>query len=368
MFKKLSVIYVFYGIKIIYDLVIMFDIIVIVKGVKFKVEMVDKLLDLLFGDVIFSDVEEVDDGGYYVGNVSFQNVDMSKDGGYLMVKDLQIDGFSILGMFFILSFDGMILFQSVYIGNIIFEQDGKCVFQIEKIESNVEVVDDSLLLIFDMLIFGIWVDLFDVKDLKVQEMINKLGLINFNGNIVMKGVWVLVMGKIDLIEFLIDVCDFGKFNLMFSMLGYMLQFIKVMQDVIVVVVVNLDKKVGEVVFGMMMMGLFQQFSFNSVVICFDDVLIIKCLFDYFGKEQGVMGEQFVQLFKGMVLIMMVQLNVLELQNQVLVVVIKFFDDLKNIEIKVVFVVLVVVLMIMGVVMGVLQMLLQVFGVLVNVNQ
>ena len=368
MLKKLSATYASYGTKITYDSVTTSDTTVTAKGVKLKVETADKSPDLPLGDVTFSDVEEADDGGYYAGNVSFQNVDMSKDGGHLTAKDLQIDGLSIPGTPSTSSLDGMILFQSAHTGNITFEQDGKRVFQIEKIESNVEVADDSSSLTSDTSISGIWADLSDVKDPKAQETINKLGLTNFNGNIVTKGSWASATGKIDLTEFSIDARDLGKLNLTLSMSGYTPQLIKAMQDATAAAAANPDKKAGEAALGMTMMGLLQQLSFNSAAIRFDDASITKRLLDYFGKEQGVTGEQFAQSLKGMVPIMMAQLNVPELQNQVSAAVTKFLDDPKNIEIKAAPAAPVAAPMIMGAAMGAPQTLPQVLGVSVNANQ
>lgn len=368
MLKKLSAAYAAYGTHITYDSVTTEDTTVTAKGVKLKVETADKSPDLPLGDVTFSDVEEADDGGYYAGNVAFQNVDMSKDGGHLTAKDLQIDGLSIPGTPSTASIDGMILFQSAHTGTITFEQDGKRVFQIEKVESNVEIADDSSSLTSDTTISGIWADLSDVKDPKGQETINKLGLTNFNGNIATKGSWASATGKIDLTEFSIDARDLGKLNVTLSMSGYTPQLIKAMQDATVAAAANPDKKAGDAALGMTMMGLLQQLSFNGASIRFDDASITKRLLDYFGKEQNMTGDQFAQSLKGMVPLMMAQLNVPELQNQVSAAVTKFLDNPKNIEIKAAPAAPVAAPMIMGAAMGAPQTLPQVLGVSVNANQ
>lgn len=368
MLKKLSAAYAAYGSQITFNSVTTDDTTVVAKGVKLKVENTEKPVDLPIGDVTFSDVEEADDGGYYAGNVTFQNVDMTKDGGHLTAKDLQIDGLSIPSNPSADSLDGMILFESAHAGPITFEQDNKRVFQIEKIESNAQIADDNSTVSSDTTVSGIWADLSDVKDPKSQETINKLGLTNVNGNITTKGSWTAATGKIDVTEFSIDARDIGKINLALSMSGYTQQLMKAMQDATKAAAANPDKKAGDAALGMTMMGLLQQLSFNNASIRFDDASITKRLLDYFGKEQGVTGEQFAQSLKGMVPIMMAQLNVPDLQNQVSAAVSKFLDDPKNIEIKAAPASPVAAPMIMGAAMGAPQTLPQVLGVSVNANQ
>lgn len=368
MMKKLSAAYAAYGSQVSYESVTTDDTSVVAKGVKLKVENTDKPTELPLGDVTFSDVEEADDGGYYAGNVSFQNIDMSKDGGHLTVKDIQIDGLTVPATPAADNLDGMILFESAHTGPITFEQDGKRVFQIEKVQSNVQIADDSSSLSSDTAISGIWADLTDVKDPKAQETINALGLTNVNGNIATKGTWTTATGKVDLTEFSVDARDIGKINLTLGMSGYTLQLIKAMQDATKAAAANPDKQAADTALGMTMMGLLQQLSFNGASIRFDDASITKRLLDYFGKQQGVTGEQFAQSLKGMVPIMMAQLKVPELQNQVSAAVSKFLDDPKNIELKAAPPSPVAAPMIMGAAMGAPQTLPQVLGVSVTANQ
>jgi hypothetical protein len=368
MLKKLNAAYASYGSQITFDSATTEDTTVVAKGAKLKVDNAEKPVDLPLGDITFSDVEEADDGGYYVGSVAFQNVDLSKDGSHVTAKDLQIDGLSIPGTPSTDSIDGMILYESAHTGPVTVEQDGKRVFQIEKMEANVNVADDSSSIGFDTTVSGIWADLSDVKDPKGQETINKLGLTNVNGNMVTKGTWTSATGKIDITEFSVDARDIGKINLLVSMSGYTPTLIKAMQDATKAAAANPDKKAGETALGMTMMGLLQQLSFNSAALRFDDASITKRLLDYFGKEQGVTGEQFAQSLKGMVPIMMAQLNVPDLQNQVSAAVTKFLDDPKNIEIKAAPASPVAAPMIMGAAMGAPQTLPQVLGVSVNANQ
>ena len=368
MLKKLSAAYASFGSQLVYDSAVTDGSTVVAKGVKLHVENTDKPVDVPLGDITFDDVEEADDGGYYAGTVSFQDVDISNNGAHVTAKDLQIDGLSIPGTPSTDSIDGMILYESAHSGPVTIEQDGKRVFQIDKSETNVDIADDNSTVGFDSTISGLWADLSDVKDPKGQETINKLGLTNINGNITMKGSWASASGKIDLTELAIDMRDIGKLNVMLSMSGYTPQLVKAMQDATKAAAANPDKKAADAALGMTMMGLLQQLSFNGASIRFDDASITKRVLDYMGKEQGVTGEQFTQSLKGMVPIMMAQLNMPDLQNQVSAAVSKYLDDPKNIEIKAAPASPVAAPMIMGAAMGAPQTLPQVLGVTVTANQ
>jgi hypothetical protein len=368
MLKKLNAAYASYGSQIVADSVTADGSTVVAKGVKLKVENAEKPMDVPLGDITFDDVEEADDGGYYAGTVTFQNVDLSKDGSHFTAKDIQIDGLSIPGTPSTDSIDGMILYESAHTGPITLEQDGKRVFQVDKTEANLNVADDSSSIDFDSTVSGIWADLSDVKDPKGQEAVNALGLTNVNGNIVTKGSWTAASGKFDITEFSIDARDVGKINLTLSMSGYTAQLMKAMQDATKAAAANPDKKAGEAALGMTMMGLLQQLSFNSAALRFDDASITKRVLDYVAKQQGVPADQFTQSLKGMVPIMMAQLNMPDLQNQVSAAVSKYLDDPKSIEIKAAPASPVAAPMIMGAAMGAPQTLPQVLGVTVTANQ
>ena len=74
-------------------------------------------------------------------------------------------------------------------------------------------------------------------------------------------------------------------------------------------------------------------TFNNASIRFDDATITKRVLDYIGGQQGVSGDQLAQSLKGMVPLMMAQLNVPELQNQVSTAVNSYLDAPKSLTIS-----------------------------------
>lgn len=368
MMSKLEAAYATYGVKLTTDSVQTEGTTVTAKGMKFSVENKDKPISVPLGDVVFSDVEESDDGGYFAGSVAFKDVDVTNEGVHLTAKDLNIQGLSIPDTPSLDSIDGMVLYQSAHAGSVVAENNGKRVFEIASSDAHVNIADDNSKIDFDTTIAGIWADLSDVKDPKSQEAINKLGLTNVNGQIKLAGSWEAATGKMDLTEYSMDVRDVGKINLAFSLSGYTQAFMKALQDATKAAAENPDKKAADAAMGMTMMGLLQQLTFNSASIRFDDASITKRVLDYVAGQQGITGDALAQQLKGMVPIMMAQLNMPDLQNQVSTAVNKFLDDPKNLEVKAAPASPVAFPMIMGAAMGAPQTLPQVLGVSVNANQ
>ena len=368
MMGKLAAAYAMYGAKITSDSVTTEGTTVTAKGVKLSVDAKDKPMNIPLGDVTFSDVEESDDGGYYAGNVTFQDVDVTNDGVHLTAKDINIKGLTIPDTPSTDSIDGMVLYESAHVGPVVAESNGKRVFELASTDANVNVADDSSKMDFDATMAGIWADLSDVKDAKSQEAINKLGLTNVNGQLKIAGSWEAATGKVDVTEYSVDLRDVGKINLAFSLSGYTSAFMKAVQEATKAAAENPDKKAADAAMGMTMMGLLQQLTFNSASIRFDDASITKRVLDYVAGQQGITGDALAQQIKGMVPIMMAQLNTPDLQNQVSTAVNKFLDDPKNLEIKAAPASPVAFPMIMGAAMGAPQTLPQVLGVAVNANQ
>ena len=115
------------------------------------------------------------------------------------------------------------------------------------------------------------------------------------------------------------------------------------------------------------MGLVQQLTFNNASISFDDASITKKLLEYAGSEQGVTGEQMAQSLKGLVPIMIAQLNMPDLQNQIAAAVNTYLDDPKSLKISAEPKEPVPFPMIMGAAMGAPQTIPQVLGVTVTAN-
>jgi hypothetical protein len=130
---------------------------------------------------------------------------------------------------------------------------------------------------------------------------------------------------------------------------------------------NPNKEEANQAVGLAMLGLMQQLTINSASIRFDDASITKKALDYAGSQQGVTGDQLAQSLKGLVPMMMAQLNMPELQNQVAAAVTTYLDRPKSLTISAVPEKPVPVPMIIGAAMGAPNTIPSVLGVKVTAN-
>ena len=183
----------------------------------------------------------------------------------------------------------------------------------------------------------------------------------------MSGSWELASGKLAVDEYTFDFKDVGSLSLSLEFSGYTLDFLKGMQEAIKAAEANPNKEEANAAMGMSMMGLVQQLTFNSASISFEDASITKKLLDYAGSEQGVSGDQMAQSLKGLIPIMLAQLNMPDLQNQIAEAANAYLDDPKSITISAEPKEPVPFPMIMGAAMGAPQTIPQVLGVTVTAN-
>lgn len=329
---KLNAAYAVSGATIAYDGVEVDGDTVTVKGATLKMTAKpDQTVKI--GDVTMEGVVENDDGGYYVETVSLPDVNVTEAEASVSAKDIAIGGMSIPGNPAGGTIDDMLLYESAGTGPVVVTAKGKQVFSMEGSEGNLTRQESDAGFDFDATLTGLKADLSMVEDAKSKDAIDKLGLTNLSGEVTMKGSWEMASGNIQLEEYAFDFANIGRLNLSFDISGYTLEFFKAMQEAMKTAEANPNKEEANQAMGLAMMGLMQQLTFNSAEIRFDDASITKKALDYAGAQQGVTGDQLAQSLKGLVPIMLAQLNVPELQNQVTTAVNSYLDAPKNMTIS-----------------------------------
>ena len=320
------------------------------------------------GTVTMEGVEEDGKGGYTIETVSFENIDMTKDGATVKASDLALAGVTVPASVTGGTLDSLLMYETASTGPISVTKDGKELFSMSGMEANMTRMDADAGLEFDATFSDLKADMTRVEDPKAKDTLQKLGITSLDGEIAMSGSWTLADGKIAVDEYAFDFKDIGRLNLALEISGYTLDFIKGMQEALKAAEANPNKEEANAAMGMSIMGLVQQLSFNSASISFADASITKRLLDFAGAEQGVSGDQMAQSLKGLVPIMIAQLNMPELQNQVSAAVNAYLDDPKNIKVSAVPGNPVPFPMIMGAAMGAPNTLPQVLGVTVSANE
>ncbi|MGO7909013.1 hypothetical protein AB9F43_01910 [Rhizobium leguminosarum] len=320
---------------------------------------------LKIGDLTFEGVEEIEGGGYHANTVSFPDIDISQEEGRFSAKEIQITGLTIPANATGDTLKDILLYETVSTGPIALNIKGKDVLAIDSIESNLERQDGGFA--YDANVAGLKADLSQVEDANAKEAIEKLGLTTLDGAVTMKGIWELESGKVAVDEYAFDFKNIGRLNFAVDFSGYTLGFIKSLQEAVKTAEANPNKEEANQAAGLAMLGLMQQLTINSASIRFDDASITKKALDYAGSQQGVTGDQLAQSLKGLVPMMMAQLNMPELQNQVAAAVNTYLDGPKSLTISAAPEKPVPVPMIIGAAMGAPNTIPSVLGVKVTAN-
>lgn len=284
------------------------------------------------GDVTLEGVTE-DDDGYEIKKASFADLNVMDKGNGISAEDIYVEGISVPSNPEPGTLSSVLLAESVHVGAMKVMAENKQVMTVDELTANYTVADDESKVDFDAAISGIKVDTSSAPDPKAQETIKALGLENINGQIGMKGSWTLADGKMDINEYSFDFDNIGRLDINFSLSGYTLAFLKSMQDAVKAAEANPDKAAGQQALGMSMMGLMQQLVYNGASIRFDDAGITSKVLDYAGKQQGVDGKQFAQSLKGMLPMVLGQMNMPDLQKQISDAANAYLDDPKSLEVS-----------------------------------
>ncbi|MDF1635489.1 hypothetical protein [Mycoplana sp. MJR14] len=323
---------------------------------------------MALGDVRLEGVAEDGDGGYTVETVRFADVDRTEGDMTITATDMQLSGLVVPAKADGTSLDTMLFYERASSGPIKVTSKGTEVFSVAGMEANVIRRANDAGLDYDATVSGIKADLSKVEDPKSRDMIQKLGMTTIDGKASVKGSWTLDTGLMTVDEYAFDFTDIGRLDLSFAISGYTLEFLNAMREAVETAQASPNKEEANNAFGMSMMGLMQQLSFNSAKISFNDASLTKKVLDVVGAEQGVTGEQMAQSLKGMAPLMIAQLNMPELQNQISQAINTYLDDPKSLTITAAPAAPVPFPMIMGAAMGAPNTIPQVLGVTVKANE
>jgi hypothetical protein len=319
------------------------------------------------GTITMEGVEEDGEGGYTIETVAFQDINVTEAEATVTAKDIALNGVSIPGTVVPGTLESLLMYESATAGPVSVSTKGKEVFSMSGMEATITRMDADAGLEFDATLNDLKADLTTVEDPKAKDTLAKLGIQSLEGKVNMSGSWELASGKLAVDEYAFDFKDIGRLNLSLEFSGYTLDFLKNMQEAIKTAEANPNKEEANAAMGMAMMGLVQQLTFNSASLSFEDASITKKLLDYAGSEQGVSGDQMAQSLKGLVPIMIAQLNMPDLQNQISAAVNTYLDDPKSLKISAEPKEPVPFPMIMGAAMGAPQTIPQVLGVTITAN-
>jgi hypothetical protein len=285
-----------------------------------------------FGELQFEGVEETGDGGYTVETVLVPDIDYTQDDVRLTLVDMSMSGLVVPAKFEPGSIDSLLFYESFTAGPLTVSVKGKEMFSLESLDGEVTRRDGDTGMDIVMSGDGIAINLADVEDEKAREAFRKLGYDKLDGSIKFDMGWDLTGGRLELREYSFDFDDVGKFDIRLDISGYTIEFLKAMQEAQVAAAANPDPQAGANALNFAMLGLVQQLSFNSASIRFDDDSLTSRALEFAGSEQGVSGKQMADALKGMLPLMLGQLNIPALQQQISAAAGTFLDNPKSITI------------------------------------
>ena len=298
---------------------------IIAKGVSIKFPDAEATA---LGDIVLEDVEEDEDGGYYIGTIAAPVTKIEQGTEKFEFNGASINGLHVAAEDETDPIKQMMLYDSLEVGAIKIETGVAEVFSMEGAEATMSEYAEGEPFEFYVAINGLKGDLSKIPDPKSQEAIAALGYDKINGKITMEGTWNPTDGRMSITEGAYDFANVGRLNVKMDFSGYTPQLIKAIQD--------LNKNMegqDESAKGLAMLGIIQQMNFISASIRFDDASVTGRVIDYAAKQAGQPRDAIIAQSKAVIPFAVAQLNDPDFAAKVTEAASTYIDNPKSLEIK-----------------------------------
>ncbi|TDH38942.1 hypothetical protein E2A64_07585 [Pseudohoeflea suaedae] len=278
------------------------------------------------GDLVFEGVEESDDGGYTVDRARLDDIDYAAENTRVTMKDIEVAGLVIPGTPGTDTIDQILFYDSFSTGAIAVSVDGKDVFSLASADGRLTRLADDDGFEMSASAGGITINTDGIEEAKAKKTLSDLGYDKLTGSAEMTMTYELDTGRVNVEDYSLIADDVGRLNISFDISGYTMELMKAMQTAGAKAAENPDDKAAQQAQGLMMLGLMQQLTFTGAEISFEDASLTSRLLDYTGKQQGISGDQMAQALKGMLPLMLGQLQIPALQQQITAAANVYLDD------------------------------------------
>lgn len=281
------------------------------------------------GDVTLKGVSE-QGNDYIVESVSLPSYTVEQPGGRLDMTGISISGLHLPPPDSTDPMDSVMMYDKAQIGEVSVKHEGKQMFDLTNFHVDVTRPQGDAPLKFNGAADGFKADLSGARDPKAKEAIKALGYENIEGSFLMAGSWTPKTGESSLDTYKLTINNAGTLDISMKMGGLTPEFIRSMQAI--------RKKIAEApkdqknMQAMAMLGLFQQLSFDSFSIRFDDDSVTGKIMDYLAAEEGMQRSDIANQAKAVLPFALAKLHNPDLTAQVTQAVSKFLDDPKNLAI------------------------------------
>lgn len=286
---------------------------------------------LSLGDVTFENVEDLGNGGYRVAHMTMPELIFSQDKTAFNLKDVKTDGMEIPPMGNDWT-STTIFYDKTTTGPMTISMDGKTILSVAGSQAAMKRTDGGRGMFFDFTVDGMHMEPATFADPASLPTIQALGIETIDAKAALSGQWDAESGVFTLNRYDIDAANIGTLKMEFAMTGYTGALHKTVQDTQKAMRDNPDQQAGAQAAGLAMLGIAQQINIGNILLRFEDAGITGRTLDYFGKSQGVSGEQFAGAIKGMVPMMLAQQGIQDPDNRLSTAVGNFLEKPKNISI------------------------------------
>jgi hypothetical protein len=268
------------------------------------------------GDLVFEGVEETGDGGYSVSRLDVADIDYTKDDTRVTVTGMEMTGLVIPADPGMGSLEDVVFYDGFSTGPVTVTAKGDEVFTMAGTEAKVKKLSGDAGVEFVGSANGLKINTAAIDDPKAKKTFEDLGYKELTGSADVAMSWEMESGRVDMREYAVTLDDVGRLNITLDISGYTMEFVQAMQKAQDAAATNPDPEAAKKTQGLMMLGMLQQLTFSSAEISFEDASLTGRVLDYFGKQQGISGEQMGQAVKGMLPLMLGQLGIPALQQQI----------------------------------------------------
>jgi hypothetical protein len=297
---------------------------VLAKGASLKLSGAEPMK---LGDMVLENVAE-DGAGYIVGKVSTPPVESGEGDTKVSFGGASIKNLHIAGPAEADPVKKLFLYEGVDVGAIKVSTQGKEMFRMDGATATMSAYQPTSPMTFDMKFSGIYGNLADIPDPQAKQAFAAMGYSEINGQFTGKGTWNPADGRMVLSEMAYDFKDVGRLNMTFDISGYTADFVKKVQEMNK----SMEGK-DDGAKSLAMLGTFQQLTFNSMSIRFDDASVSGRVLDYASKQTGQPRDAIVAQAKAVVPIALMKLQDADFMQKASEAVAAFLENPKSLEVK-----------------------------------
>lgn len=181
--------------------------------------------DLPVGDIVFTGVSELGEGGYKAETASISDIDTTSEGARIQVGGIEISNLTIPAGDDMAEVTDMFLYERFKTGPMSVTVENVDVFKFSGSDFNIDANNPSKMG-FTGMVDGIAIDLALVKERKARQTLESMGYRVLTGDMSMMGVWEVETGRINMPEMALTINDVGRLNTSLDISGYTMEFLQ----------------------------------------------------------------------------------------------------------------------------------------------